>query len=60
MYACQFWADHLQGTNSSNGLLGDVEYYSQILYWLEALSLIGSINFASPALLKAAKWIKVG
>lgn len=61
-YACRFWADHLQAASRSDQLVAELENFvvNHWLYWLEALSLIDSVAIASPALLKTARWVKVG
>jgi hypothetical protein len=60
-YACQFWARHVQMAPHSDALLSKIEdfLFKNLLYWLEVLSLTGSVNLASTALLKTAKWSRV-
>ena len=60
-YACKFWARHLEEATPSEELSTDIKNFTfnNLLYWLEVLSLIDGVNLASPALLKAAKWIRV-
>jgi hypothetical protein len=62
MYACTFWAQHVQAAPQSGTILNKIHdfAYNKLLYWLEVLSLIGKVNLASPALLRATKWIRVG
>jgi hypothetical protein len=61
VYACQFWAHHVEIARYSNALLRKIRdfMFSNLLYWLEVLSLTGKVNLASTALLKTAKWSKV-
>ncbi|KIM86959.1 hypothetical protein PILCRDRAFT_293290 [Piloderma croceum F 1598] len=60
IYSCQFWADHLQIAARNDGLTSKLEDFVRryLFYWLEVLSLIGGVHLASPALLKASKWLE--
>jgi hypothetical protein len=62
LYACTFWAQHIQAAPHSGTILNKINdfAYNKLLYWLEVLSLIGKVSLASPALLRATKWIRVG
>ena len=61
-YACRFWADHLCAATGDNGLTGALHdfVHESLLYWLEVLSLLDEVVLASPSLLKAARWSRVG
>src|SRR5882724_6694032 len=61
-YACRFFGDHVQTAPQSEVLCSEITDFmrSRFLYWLEVLSLIGHVSLATPALLKAIRWIKVG
>jgi len=61
IYACRFWADHLHPALGSEILKSYLQdfIYNNLLYWFEALSLLGSVALASPALLKTAQWSRV-
>jgi hypothetical protein len=61
LYACCFWADHLQETKFTPITLSYVDDFlsHQILFWLEVLSLHKEIHIASPALLFTADWALV-
>jgi hypothetical protein len=64
-YACEFWADHLRGITSIEkrdseivDSLGNL-LESQLLYWLEVLSLLSKSHVAPKSLLVATKWLEV-
>lgn len=66
LYACQFWADHLQVAlfNDKNFhvetfRLVEEFFFTKILFWLEVLSLAGLVDDAIPALLAARTWVEV-
>jgi hypothetical protein len=61
MYACQFWARHIEMAPHSDALLRKIKdfMFNDLLHWLEVLSLTGKVNLASAALLKTAKWSRV-
>jgi len=42
-YSCQYWADHLADTPSDETLMEAVKFviYEKLLFWLEAMSLLG-------------------
>jgi len=42
-YSCQYWADHLVNTPSDERLMEAVKFviYEKLLFWLEAMSLLG-------------------
>jgi hypothetical protein len=64
-YACVYWVDHLQnGTRSNNNTLdkgGPVDLFlrQSYLYWLEALSLLGSVSYGVQAMQKLEILIQV-
>lgn len=61
LYACQFWADHLQAAHFDDKIFRLVEdfFFTKILFWLEVLSLAGLVDDAIPALSAACAWVKV-
>jgi len=60
-YACRFWSDHLYDTFGSDILKRNLNdfIYNNLLYWLEAMSLLENVALASPMLLKTAQWSRV-
>jgi len=48
-YSCQYWADHLVNTPSDETLMKAVKFvmYEKLLFWLEAMSLLGKTYEAS-------------
>ncbi|QRV77779.1 WD40-repeat protein (notchless protein), related protein [Ceratobasidium sp. AG-Ba] len=58
IYACEFWSSHL--SEAPAGTLGPVlhSFLSSpgLMYWLEALSLLGKLSVAPPSLLRVAEW----
>ena len=60
-YACQFWADHLQGIAFDSDILEGVKEFllQQLLYWLEVLSLINEPSSASKGLKFLLDWNQV-
>jgi hypothetical protein len=58
-YACIHWAYHLsQASPMANRLLVQLRQFclEKLLYWLEVLSLLGSLNIAIPAIKMAIQW----
>jgi len=57
-YSCQYWADHLVHTLSDRMLIKAVEFvmYEKLLFWLEAMSLLGKTYEASLILRRALGW----
>ncbi|QRV92605.1 WD40-repeat protein (notchless protein), related protein [Ceratobasidium sp. AG-Ba] len=57
-YACEFWSSHL--ADAPAGALGPVlhSFLSSpgLMYWLEALSLLGKLSVAPSSLLRVAEW----
>jgi len=65
MYACCFWAKHLQdmSKHDPDPVFADSVYkfsHTHLLHWLEVLSLINKIPIASKALNTAYHWFQVG
>ena len=64
-YSCRFWASHLQaihtGVASDHQLLKGVEVLlkEKFLFWLEVMSLLGSISGAAQAVASVVKWASV-
>ncbi|KIK13712.1 hypothetical protein PISMIDRAFT_118339 [Pisolithus microcarpus 441] len=59
-YSCQFWSQHLEKTAFDIGLAQLVKALvgsERILFWLEAMSLMGRVGNAATALISAAKWL---
>jgi len=58
-YACCYWATHLESsTIGESSLVQALETYTSnnLLYWLEALSLLGRLELAIPLIQSAHKW----
>ena len=61
-YSCQFWAKHLQATKFDPVLaehVKDIVGNERILFWFEALSLLGVLGNAAATLLSAGRWLQV-
>ena len=61
-YSCRFWAKHLQATKFDPVLaehVKDIVGNERILFWFEALSLLGVFSDAAAALLSAGRWLQV-
>ena len=60
-YACRFWADHLIVTAYDTTILYELRdfLHHRLLYWLEVLSLLKNIHFASGMLLLTQEWNQV-
>ncbi|KIM65457.1 hypothetical protein SCLCIDRAFT_97925, partial [Scleroderma citrinum Foug A] len=61
-YSCRFWAKHLQATKFDHVLAGHVRCILQnekILFWFEALSLLGVLGDAAVALSYTVRWLQV-
>ena len=61
-YSCQFWAKHLQAAKFDPVLaehVKDIVGNERILFWFEALSLLGVHGSATAALLSAGRWLQV-
>jgi hypothetical protein len=67
-YACVYWVDHLQSgwfsrngdPNLEEGGCVDVFLRHKYLYWLEALSILGSLSQGIAAMLKLEGLLQVG
>ncbi|KIK24627.1 hypothetical protein PISMIDRAFT_678019 [Pisolithus microcarpus 441] len=60
-YSCKFWAQHLQKTPFDPVLVTLVKVVvgsEKLLFWLEALSLLGVFEFAADALTCTAGWLQ--
>jgi len=57
-YSCQYWADHLVHTPSDETLVDAVKFviYEKLLFWMEAMSLLGKTYEASLILRRALSW----
>lgn len=64
-YACQHWADHLRGIASTEKRDAEIVTLlrnflnSNLLYWLEVLSLLSNSSIASKSLVATAAWLEV-
>ncbi|EIN12230.1 hypothetical protein PUNSTDRAFT_130499 [Punctularia strigosozonata HHB-11173 SS5] len=58
VYSTRYWADHLKETAYGSGLLQMAEQLLKVkfLFWLELLSLLGSVSTCASALLKLKQW----
>jgi Cdc6-like AAA superfamily ATPase len=58
-YACQFWDDHLKLIPFDNNLISKFHLFftTKFLFWLEVLSMIGSLSLASLALSSMKVWL---
>ncbi len=61
-YACRFWDDHLEPFDFETDLFGKLQSFFErkFLFWLEALSLMGDLGLASPALSSLSVWLASG
>jgi Cdc6-like AAA superfamily ATPase len=63
-YACQYWADHLRGITAVEQRDSEIIYLlrnflnTQLLYWLEVLSVLSKCHVAPKSLLVAAEWLE--
>jgi len=61
-YACRFWAKHLAGTSSSGHDVEEVcdavdEFFTtRLLFWIEALIVMGNLDAALPAINDIQRW----
>ena len=60
-YSCRHWTDHLSYAAFSDDLAADLREFGHqsLLHWIEALSLLGALDSALPALRAAQKSLKV-
>jgi hypothetical protein len=61
-YACRFWDDHLELVDFDSGLTTQLRslFEEKFLFWLEVLSLIGSVSLTTPALSAVKGWLVRG
>ncbi|EIN03253.1 hypothetical protein PUNSTDRAFT_139726 [Punctularia strigosozonata HHB-11173 SS5] len=59
VYSARYWADHLEEMAYNSALLQMAERLlkDKFLFWLEVLSLLGSVSTCASALLKLKEWI---
>ena len=57
-YSSQFWADHLVQTEPEEILMKAVEFvlYEKLLFWVEAMSILGKAHEVSAILKRALEW----
>ncbi|QRW11282.1 hypothetical protein RhiLY_10281 [Ceratobasidium sp. AG-Ba] len=57
-YACEFWSSHLAEAAADTivPLLHDFLFGPGVIYWLEALSVLGKLMVAPANLLRVARW----
>ena len=57
-YSCQYWADHLVHTPSNKRLMKVVKFvmYEKLLFWMEAMSLLGKTYEGTLVLRRALAW----
>ena len=63
LYACKFWAMHLQDAEfvaELAELVGDFMSRVEVLFWLEVLGVLKSIKEGYWALIFAERWFQVG
>jgi hypothetical protein len=60
-YSCYYWMDHLAKTRGDDRILNMLRAftYDLFLYWLEVLSVSGSIDLARGMMGSLTKWMKV-
>ena len=64
-YACRYWADHLSLVALPKNLtencvrMVDEVVRTRLLYWIEALSLLGDIYVAMPSIAEVGHWYSV-
>jgi hypothetical protein len=61
-YACRFWGDHLERIPFDPDVTTKIRSFfeEKFLFWLEVLSLIGSVNIATSALSAVKGWLVRG
>ena len=61
-YACCFWDDHLECVSFEQGLVTKVQllFEEKFLFWLEILSLTGTVGLATPVLRSLEVWLASG
>ncbi|KAG6327235.1 hypothetical protein ID866_11853 [Astraeus odoratus] len=60
-YACRFWIAHIEGIKFHYGLGKEVEAFfkERVLFWMEVLSLLKTMNNAPGYFAGIAEWMKV-
>ncbi|KIO07989.1 hypothetical protein M404DRAFT_939648 [Pisolithus tinctorius Marx 270] len=61
-YSCQFWFQHLQKTGFDlvlTELVKDLVGSEKLLFWLEAMSLLGGVRNTAAALISTKRWLLV-
>jgi hypothetical protein len=60
-YSCRFWVDHIVAMPYRAECAQEVGnlLYNKFLFWLEVMSLLGIVGYASQALSKLIPWIEV-
>jgi energy-coupling factor transporter ATP-binding protein EcfA2 len=60
-YSCRYWADHLTATSLRSEVAREAGNFllEKFLFWLEVLSLLRMVGYASPALSKFIAWTQV-
>jgi energy-coupling factor transporter ATP-binding protein EcfA2 len=60
-YACRFWGEHLSAAEHEDELYGLVRdfYFTNLLSWIEVLSLLNDIGYAFQCLESAEHWLMV-
>ncbi|CAE7057470.1 unnamed protein product [Rhizoctonia solani] len=59
LYACRYWADHLQQSGYSDNLCGEVGGFlaQRLLFWMEVLNLTKNMSHGVETLLRASSWL---
>ncbi|KAG9086693.1 hypothetical protein FS749_003446 [Ceratobasidium sp. UAMH 11750] len=59
-YACRYWGDHLEHTNSSPDILALLDAFlsQQLLFWMEVLNLKRCVGAGGRILLQAYMWLE--
>ncbi|KAJ6543122.1 WD40-repeat-containing domain protein, partial [Mycena capillaripes] len=59
-YSCRFWVDHLVAAPYDDDCAQEVGklLHNKFLFWLEVMSLLGMVHFASTALSKLLVWVE--
>jgi len=62
LYACRYWDDHLNPLNFETDIFNKLQAFfdKNFLFWLEVLSLTGSVRLALPALSSLDVWLVPG
>lgn len=59
-YACRYWAKHLSSARFDSAIFDSLETFANrfLLYWIEALSLVGDLESTIPSLQDACQWLQ--